>query len=132
MFGGKHTASSALIPATILWTIVMLFPVVLWYIDSAQFRVFLYLLYPLIIGLISRQGVFWISFGTLAVCSILTFLMGFLLNLNKKNSDAMKKPRENKVRSGLIFAFLSLMFILLIVGLGNLTYIYNPSNFGST
>lgn len=130
MFSNSHTALSALIPAIILWTVVMSFPLLLWYIDSAHFRVFLYLLYPLIIGFISRQGVFWVSFGTLAVSSIFTFLVGFLLNHNKENRNAMKKPRENKVRSGFIFVFLSVIFILSMYGLGKVSYIYNPSNFG--
>lgn len=132
MISGKHTASSALIPAAILWTIVMSIPLLLWYIDSAMFRVFLYLMYPLLIGYISRRGVFWISIETIAVSSIFTFLLGFVMTLSKKNSDAMKKPKENKVRSGLIFSFLSFMFILIIVGLGRISYIYNPVNFQST
>jgi hypothetical protein len=129
---GKHTAMSALVPATLLWTVVMVFPLLLWYVNSAQFRIFLYLLYPLILGLVSRQGFFWISLDKLAVSSIITFLVGFLLNLNKKNSNALRNPRANKVRSSLIFVLLSLVFLGIIFGMGQITYLYNPSNFGST
>jgi len=123
---------SALVPATLLWTVVMVFPLLLWYVNSAQFRIFLYLLYPLILGLVSRQGFFWISLDKLAVSSIITFLVGFLLNLNKKNSNALRNPRANKVRSSLIFVLLSLVFLGIIFGMGQITYLYNPSNFGST
>jgi len=129
---GKHTAMSALIPATALWTVIMTLPLVLWYVDSAYFRIFTYMLYPVLIGLISRVGTFWVSMDKIAIISMLTFLLGFLLNLNKGNHEAMKKPREHKLRSGLIFSTLTVTFISLLFALGTRTYIYNPSNFGSS
>lgn len=128
----RHTALSALLPATVLWTIVMTIPLVLWYVDSAYFRIFLYMLYPVLIAMISRVGTFWVSMDKIALISMLTFLVGFLINLNKGNHEAMKKPREHKVRSGLIFSSLSFLFILLLYIFGTQTYIYNPINFGST
>lgn len=124
-----YTAMSALIPATILWAMVMIIPLILWYIDSSFFRIFVYLLYPILIALMSRQGVFWIEMGVIMMASILTFLLGFLLNLNKGNSNAMKKPRENKVRSALIFTLLSFVYISIIFAAGKLRHIYNPKNF---
>ena len=129
---GKRTAMSALIPATALWTVIMTLPLVLWYVDSAYFRIFTYMLYPVLIGLISRSGTFWVSMDKIAFISILTFLLGFLLNLNNGNHEAMKKPREHKLRSGLIFSTLTVTFISLLFVLGTRTYIYNPENFGSS
>jgi len=129
---GKHTAMSALLPATALWTVIMTIPLVLWYIESAYFRIFTYMLYPVLIGLISRIGYFWVAADKIILISILTFLLGFLLNLNKGNHEAMKKPREHKIRSGLIFTTLTLTFLILLFSIGKLTYIYNPSNFGTS
>ena len=120
---------SSLVPATVLWTMVMILPLILWYIDSSFFRIFVYLLYPILIGLMSRQGVFWVDMSVIMAASIVTFLLGFLLNLNKGNSNAMKKPRENKVRSALIFTSLSVVYVSIIFAAGNLRHIYNPKNF---
>ena len=124
-----YTAMSSLVPATVLWTMVMILPLILWYIDSSFFRIFVYLLYPILIGLMSRQGVFWVDMSVIMAASIVTFLLGFLLNLNKGNSNAMKKPRENKVRSALIFTSLTVVYISIIFAAGNLRHIYNPKNF---
>ena len=129
---GTHTALSALLPATALWTIVMAFPLLLWYIDSAYFRVFLYMIYPIALGMISRAGVFWVSVEKIAIISIITFTFGFLLTLNDANKQAFKKPKENKVRSSLLFTMLSLIFIIMLYVFGTQTYIYNPANFKST
>jgi hypothetical protein len=124
-----YTAMSSLVPATVLWAMVMILPLILWYIDSSFFRIFVYLLYPILIGLMSRQGVFWVDMSVIMAASIVTFLLGFLLNLNKGNSNAMKKPRENKVRSALIFTSLSVVYISIIFAAGKLRHIYNPKNF---
>ena len=124
-----YTALSSLVPATALWAMVMIIPLILWYIDSSFFRIFVYLLYPILIALMSRQGVFWIDMSVIMGASIVTFLLGLLLNLNKGNSDAMKKPIENKLRSALIFTFLSLVYVSIIFGAGNIRHIYNPKNF---
>lgn len=126
---GTYTALSSLIPAVTLWTLVMLLPLILWYIDSAMFRIFVYLLYPIMIGIMSRQGVFWIDMVVIMGASVLTFLLGFLLNLNEGNRKAMEKPRENKTRSALLFTLLSTVFIASIFAAGSLSHIYNPKNF---
>jgi len=126
---GTYTALSSLIPAVTLWTIIMILPLILWYIDSAIFRMLVYLLYPIIIALTSRQGVFWIDMVVIMGASIITFLMGLLLNLNKDNRDALKKPRENKVRSAIIFTILSIIFIASLTTAGSISHIYNPKNF---
>jgi membrane-anchored protein YejM (alkaline phosphatase superfamily) len=129
---GTHTALSALIPATLLWTIILTFPLLLWYIDSAYFRIFVYMLYPVAVGMISRTGTFWVSMDKIAMISILTFTFGFLLLLNKGNKEALKKPKEHKLRSALLFSILTILFIAMLYVFGTQTYLYNPLNFKTT
>lgn len=125
----SKTALSATSVALSLWSVVMLIPLLLWYVPSKDFRLFLYLFYPIIIAFMSRQGLFWVKLDVIAMSSMITFLVGYLISLNKKAKDAMENPNEHKGTSALIFTSLSLIFLTLIFGASQITYLYNPSNF---
>ena len=123
------TALSATSVALSLWSIVMLIPLLLWYISNKDFRLFLYLFYPVIIAFVSRQGLFWVKMDVIAISSMVTFLVGYLISLNKKAKEAIEKPSTHKGLSSIIFTFLSFVFLAIIFGASRITYLYNPSNF---
>ncbi len=125
----SKTALSATTTALSLWSVVMLIPLLLWFISSKDFRLFLYLFYPIVIAFMSRQGLFWVKLDVIAISSMVTFLIGYLISLNKKAGEAMEKPSEHKGMASLIFTTLSLIFLGIIFGASQVTYLYNPSNF---
>ena len=125
----SKTALSTTAVSLSLWSIVMLIPLLLWFISSKDFRLFLYLFYPLIIAFMSRQGMFWVKLEVIAISSIVTFFIGYLISRIKKAKEAMDNPNENKGRASLIFTILSLIFLGNIFLASQVTYLFNPSNF---
>lgn len=117
---------------TALWAIAMIFPLLLWYINSGEFKTMVFLIYPVIVSMLSRNGYFWISPEILAFSSILAFSYGTLIRINKKARDAMDNPRENKGLSAVTLTSIAIVFLSCIMLLGIYVIpMYRRSNFAA-
>lgn len=115
-----------------LWAIAMVFPLLLWYINSGDFKTMVFLIYPVIVSLLSRNGYFWIVPEVLAFSSILAFVYGTLLRINKNARAAMDNPRENKGLSAVTLTSIAIVFLASLMLLGVYAIpMYRPSNFAA-
>lgn len=115
-----------------LWAIAMVFPLLLWYINSGEFRTMVFLIYPVIISLLSRNGYFWIVPEILAFSSILAFAYGTLLRNNKNARVAMDNPKENKGLSAVTLTSIALIFLASVLLMGIYAIpMYRSSNFAA-
>lgn len=115
-----------------LWAIAMVFPLLLWYINSGEFKTMVFLIYPVIVSLLSRNGYFWIVPEVLAFSSILAFVYGTLLRINKNARAAMDNPRENKGLSAVTLTSIAIVFLASLMLLGVYAIpMYRSSNFAA-
>jgi hypothetical protein len=115
-----------------LWAIAMIVPFLLWYINSGKFKTMVFLIYPVIVSILSRNGYFWISPEILAFSSILAFGYGTLIRINKDVRDAMDNPREKKALSAVTLTSIAVVFLGCVMLLGLYAIpMYRPSNFAA-
>ena len=115
-----------------LWAIAMVFPLLLWYINSGEFKTMVFLIYPVIVSLLSRNGYFWIVPEILAFSSILAFVYGTLLRINKNTRAAMDNPRKNKGLSAVTLTSIAIVFLASVMLLGVYAIpMYRSSNFAA-
>ena len=129
----SKTSLNALIPAVLLWSLPFIFLVIIQYIKNAEAKsILMAVIYPLLISFISRNARFWVKRSALSIPALITLLYILLITSSKykKNQDAIVKPTDNKTRSGLVFASIVVMFMLIMFLNGVFVEnIYDPSNF---
>jgi hypothetical protein len=127
------TGISSSMKAVTLWAVAMLIPLLLWYLKSSEFKVSVFLLFPIVISMFSRIGWFWVRPELVAYSSIIAFLYGSVLRLNKKVDAALAEPDSDKATSAIALSSMVFVFLLSMFLMG--TYykaLYNPENFGSS
>jgi nitrate reductase NapE component len=125
-----ETNFAAILKGTGLWAIALVVPLLLWYIDSSEFKTFVFLLYPVMISMFSRIGWFWVRPEILAYSSIIAFAYGSLLNRIPAVDKALSDPKSDKAVSAVTLTSI-VLFFLLSVALMGMYYkpLYNMSNF---
>lgn len=126
----SKTPLNALIPATILWSLPLVFLTIVQYIRNAEVKAILMaVIYPLFISLVSRNARFWVKRSALAIPALFTMIYILVIS-NKKNKDAIVNPKNDKTRSGLIYTSIIIVFMIFMVLNGMFVEnIYDPSNF---
>ena len=124
------TALSTVFTGTALWTLAMVIPLIIWYVNSGEFKTAMFLVYPMIISILSRTGWFWVRPEILAYSSIIAFLYGTLLRRNEEVRKSMDDPQYNKAVSAVSLTSITLIF-LVCVALLSIYFkpMYNPENF---
>jgi hypothetical protein len=103
---------------------------ILWYVNSGEFKTAMFLVYPMIISILSRTGWFWVRPEILAYSSIIAFLYGTALRRNDEVRKSMDNPQHNKTVSAISLTSITLLFLLCIVLLSlYFKPMYNPENF---
>ena len=129
----SKTSLNALIPAVLLWSLPFIFLVIIQYIKNAEAKsILMAVIYPLLISFISRNARFWVKRSALSIPALITLLYILLITSSKykKNQDAIVNPTDNKTRSGLVFASIIVIFMLIMFLNGVFVEnIYDPSNF---
>lgn len=125
----SQTKINAIIASVISWTIALVVPFSSWLYDSSYAKLLTLLVYPLIMALLSREGFFWVRPEFVALSSVLTFLTGLLMRTNKKIKKALDDPSNHKQLAFWMFLIMIFVFIGTMYIIGNLRYLYNPSNF---
>lgn len=127
------TSVSGSMKAIGLWGVAMLIPLLLWYLKSSEFKVSVFLLYPIVISMFSRVGWFWVRPELVAYSSIIAFIYGSILRLNKNVDKALADPEHNKGASAAALTSMAFVFLISMFLMG-LYYkpLYNPNNFGSS
>lgn len=125
-----ETNLAAILKGTGLWAIALVVPLLLWYIDSSEFKTLVFLLYPVMISMFSRIGWFWVRPEILAYSSITAFAYGSLLNRIPAVDKALSDPKSDKAVSAVTLTSI-VLFFLLSVALMGMYYkpLYNMSNF---
>ena len=124
------TALSTVLTGTALWTLAMVIPLILWYVNSGEFKTAMFLVYPMIISILSRTGWFWVRPEILAYSSIIAFLYGTALRRNDEVRKSMDSPQYNKAVSAVSLTSITVVFLLCIVLLSiYFKPMYNPENF---
>ena len=124
------TALSTVFTGTALWTLAMAIPLIIWYVNSGEFKTAMFLVYPMIISILSRTGWFWIRPEILAYSSIIAFLYGTLLRRNEEVRKSMDDPQSNKAVSAVSLTSITVVFLMCIVLLSiYFKPMYNPENF---
>lgn len=124
------TAPSTIFAGVALWTLAMLVPLILWYVNSGEFKTAMFLVYPMVISILSRTGWFWVRPEILAYSSIIAFLYGTLLRRNEEVRKSMDNPQSNKAVSAVSLTSITIVFLVSVV-LMSLYFkpMYNPENF---
>lgn len=125
----SQTKTSAIIASVISWIIALVVPFTSWMSDNSHTKLLTILVYPLIVALLAREGFFWVRPEFVALSSVLTFLTGLLMRTNKKIRAALDDPPRHRQLAFWMFFIMILVFVSTIFILGNLRYLYNPSNF---
>ena len=129
----SKTPLDALTPAVLLWSLPFIFLVIIQYIKNAEAKsILMAVIYPLLISFISRNARFWVKRSALSIPALITLLYILLITSSKykKNQDAIVNPTVDKTRSGLVFASIIVMFMLIMFLNGVFVEnIYDPSNF---
>ena len=124
------TGIATILTGTSLWTLAMVIPLILWYVNSGEFKTIMFLVYPLVISILSRTGWFWIRPEILAYSSIIAFLYGNLLRRNDEVRKSMDNPQSNKAVSAVSLTSITVVFLLCIMLLSMyFKPMYNPENF---
>ena len=124
------TALSTVLTGTALWTLAMVIPLILWYVNSGEFKTAMFLVYPMIISILSRTGWFWVRPEILAYSSIIAFIYGTLLRRNEEVRKSMDNPQYNKGVSAVSLTSITMVFLMCIVLLSiYFKPMYNPENF---
>ena len=119
--------------AIALWSVAMLIPLLLWYLKSSEFKVSVFLLFPIVVSMFSRIGWFWVRPELVAYSSIIAFCYGTILRMNKKVDAALADPDSDKATSATALTSMVFVFLLTMFLMG--TYykpLYNPENFGAS
>lgn len=124
------TAPATIFTGAALWTLAMVIPLILWYVNSGEFKTAMFLVYPMIISILSRTGWFWVRPEILAYSSIIAFLYGTLLRRNEEVRKSMDDPQSNKAVSAVSLTSITVVFLLGVV-LMSMYFkpMYNPENF---
>lgn len=124
------TAPSTIFAGVALWTLAMLVPLILWYVNSGEFKTAMFLVYPMVISILSRTGWFWVRPEILAYSSIIAFLYGTLIRRNEEVRKSMDNPQSNKAVSAVSLTSITIVFLVSVV-LMSLYFkpMYNPENF---
>jgi hypothetical protein len=126
------TALSTIFTGTALWTLAMVIPLIMWYVNSGEFKTAMFLIYPMVISILSRTGWFWVRPEILAYSSIIAFLYGTLLRRNENVRKSMDEPQFNKTVSAVSLTSITAVFLLAVVLLSMyFKPMYNPENFSS-
>ena len=124
------TALSTIFTGTALWTLAMVIPLILWYVNSGEFKTAMFLIYPMIISILSRTGWFWVRPEILAYSSIIAFLYGTILRRNENVRKSMDDPQSNKTVSAVSLTSITAVFLITVVLLSMyFKPMYNPENF---
>jgi len=108
----------------------MLIPLILWYVESGAFKTIMFLLYPVLMSLLSRTGWFWVRPEIVAYSSIMTFLYGMALNNIGTVSKSLSDPQSNKAVSATALTSITVVFLACMVLLSvYFKPMYNPENF---
>lgn len=101
-----------------LWAIALMFPLVLWYVKSGEFKTLVFLVYPIILSLLSRSGLFWIRSNFIAFSSVITFLFALILRQNRRVAKSLENTEDNKEVSAVVLTSVSIVFLLSIIMMG--------------
>tara|TARA_R110001592_G_scaffold249763_1_gene512254 strand:+ start:9585 stop:9944 length:360 start_codon:yes stop_codon:yes gene_type:complete len=72
---------------------------------------------PMAVSFLSRSGTFFVNTQTVLVASIATFFFSYLLqSFWPKFKETLMKPQKNKVNTGMAYAGIIVMFMMLMVG----------------
>ena len=124
------TSLSVAATGTALWAVALLVPLILWYVNSGEFKTMVFLTYPVIISALSRVGWFWVRPEILAYSSIIAFIYGTLLRRNENVRKAMDDPKENKSLSALVLSSIAVVFLAMVMLFSiYVKPMYNPENF---
>lgn len=125
------TPFSTVFTGAITWTIAMLIPLILWYVESGEFKTVMFLLYPIVMSMLSRTGWFWVRPEIVAYSSIIAFLYGMVLNRSGNVRKSLDDPQSNKATSATALTSITVVFLACMVLL-SIYYkpMYNPDNFG--
>ena len=109
----------------------MLIPLILWYVESGEFKTVMFLLYPIVMSMLSRTGWFWVRPEIVAYSSIIAFLYGMVLNRSGNVRKSLDDPQSNKATSATALTSITVVFLACMVLL-SIYYkpMYNPDNFG--
>ena len=124
------TPFSTIFTGSISWTIAMLIPLILWYVESGEFKTIMFLLYPIVMTLLSRTGWFWVRPEIVAYSSIIAFLYGMVLNRSESVRKSLDDPQSNKAVSATALTSITVVFLACMVLLSvYFKPMYNPENF---
>ena len=111
-----------------LWSLAMLFPLLMIYVKNGEFKAaLLTLVYPNLLSFLIRTGRFWISSKLIAGASIVAFLTSILLIQNSTIRKAFEDPTNNKAISASVFSVLILIFFIVIGVYASMEGMYNSN-----
>ena len=124
------TALPTVFAGATMWVIAMLIPLILWYVNSGEFKTVMFLLYPIVMSMLSRTGWFWVRPEIVAYSSIIAFLYGMVLNRSESVRKSLDDPQSNKAVSATALTSITVVFLACMVLLSvYFKPMYNPENF---
>ncbi len=105
-------------PAAVQWGLLMSVPAMTTLFTEPILNLMLMtIVLPMAVSFLSRSGTFFVNTQTVLVASIATFFFSYLLqSFWPKFKETLKEPQKNKVNTGMAYAGIIIMFMMLMVG----------------
>lgn len=115
--------------AILLWSLVMVVPLMLIFIPNAEFKtVLLTLIYPNLLVFLSRNGRFWVSKGVVFGASVVAFILSLLLRFIPSVKTALDDPTSNQAISATVMTCLIVVFFMVFAFAGHFYGMYNSNS----
>ena len=105
-------------PAAVQWGLLLSVPAMTSLFTEPILNLMLMtIVMPMAVSFLSRSGTFFVSTQTVLVAAVGTFFFSYLLqNFWPKFRETLKEPQKNKVNTGMAYAGIIGLFMMLMVG----------------
>lgn len=105
-------------PAAVQWGLLLSVPAMTSLFTEPILNLMLMtIVMPMAVSFLSRSGTFFVSTQTVLVAAIGTFFFSYLLqSFWPKFRETLKEPQKNKINTGMAYAGIIVLFMVLMVG----------------